>query len=293
MATKKNDEPYAEMIEITPKMAMDWLSAVPDYQRKIDERHVNKLVMAIQRKEWRLNGASIVFNERGDLIEGQHRLTAIARSGQTVPSFVVTGVAKDDLTFASLGDVKARKVTDFLYTKEVNNVAAVLRYIWFLENKLLSLAIRGSGIDNQNKLPKSPPVAEIVKLGKKHADAISEMVAPLSQARRLTRGGAWIVFLMYYFHHYRPQEEAVKVAEFFSRLSDGVGLDATSPILHLRNRCSERSGNFQLSLHVRQALILKALNYHLDGKKIDRLTFNSDREEFPPLRGYDLKEGKK
>jgi hypothetical protein len=283
----KNDEPYGEIMDISPKLAMDWLSTIPDYQRKIDERQVNKLVMAIQRNEWRLNGAAIVFNEKGELIDGQHRLTAIYKSGKTVQSLVVTGVSKDEITFASLGDTKPRRVSDFLHTTNVHVVASVLRYVWFMENKMLSYAVRLTR--NHQPSPKftNPPVAEIVRLAKKHAEPIAALVEPLNEARRLTKGGSWVVFLMYYFETYRPKEEAVKVAEFFARVGDGVDLKADSPILQLRKRCAEQAGNLVIPVEIKQALILKALNAYLMGQKLERLTFSAERESFPPLRGYD------
>lgn len=286
----KKEEPFSEIMEITPKLAMDWLSTVPDYQRKIDERQVNKLIMAIQRKEWRINGAAIVFNEKGELIDGQHRLTAIYKSGQTVFSLVVTGIAKDEITFASLGDTKPRRAQDFLHCRNVNVVASVLRTLWFMENKLLMFALKGKGHSRAmpKGLPTNPPVAEIVRLGRKHADAISELVDPISDAGRLTRSQSWCTFLMYYFATFRPPEEAAKAAIFFARLGDGVGLSADSPMLVLRKRCLEGNiGNLELPRFVLQAMVLKALNAHLIGQRIERLTFQTEREPFPPLRGYD------
>lgn len=288
---EKSSEVHAEMMSVTPTMAMNWLSAVPEYQRKVDEKQVNKLIMAIQRNEWRVNGAAIVFNEKGDLIEGQHRLEAIAKAGRTVQSLVVTGVGKDEMTFASLGDVKPRKAADFIYTKNATMVAAVIRLLWFCENRLLFSGLKARGSETANFIS-SPPVGELVKLAKKHAQTISEMVIPLKDSTRITRTGAWTVFLMYYFHLYRPPDEAIKASEFFGRLGDGIGLEKNSPILLLRKRMEGQAqqGLLELPRKVREALVLKALNFFLDGVQIDRLTWNPDREPFPPLRGYESEE---
>ncbi len=57
------------MTSITPAMAERWLDKVPDYQRKIDPKQVKKLVIAIQRKEWRENGATIAFNDNDEVID--------------------------------------------------------------------------------------------------------------------------------------------------------------------------------------------------------------------------------
>ncbi len=55
---------------ITPEMALNWLSARPDFQRKVDEKQVRKLAHAIRKNEWRENGATIVFDEKGNLLDG-------------------------------------------------------------------------------------------------------------------------------------------------------------------------------------------------------------------------------
>ena len=291
----KKEEPASEVMDIGPKLAMDWLSSVPEYQRKVHETQVNKLAMAITRGEWRVNGAAIVFNEKGDLIDGQHRLHAIVKSGKTVQSLVVTGIAKDDITFASLGDTLPRRAQDFLHVPNVTVVASVLRTLWFMENKLLLHSLKGKGRSKTGAakgLPTNPPVAEIVRLSKKHnPQALSELVEPLHEAMRMTKTGSWCVFLMYYFKTFRPPEEAAKVATFFARVGDGADLPADSPMLILRKKCLEGGiGNLVIPRFIMQAFVLKALNFHLVGQRIDRLSFAQDRESFPPLRGYDKSE---
>src|SRR5581483_4804534 len=111
-----------------------WLKRLPDYQRRMDERQVVKLTTAIQNGEWQENGATIVFNEDGELIDGQHRLAAVIRSGKTIWSLVVRGVSSKESVFHTIGDEKPRRVTDLLRTANVNNVAAVARYLWLVEH---------------------------------------------------------------------------------------------------------------------------------------------------------------
>ena len=288
----KEPESNIEIIQTSPQQAINWLDAVPDYQRKIDERQINKLIMAIQRNEWRINGATIVFNAKGELIDGQHRLQAIAKAGKTVPCIVVTGVSNDEMTFASLGDVKVRKAADFIHTNNANVVAAVLRLLWFTENNLLFHGLKAKNSEYKN-MPTSPPIPEIVRLAKKHAEEIAITIPPLKDAMRLTTCGAWIPFLMYYFTINRPRVEATKVAEFMSRVIDGVNLGPNSPVLKLRQRLQQQSAHGSLAVlprRVKEALVLKALNFFLEGKEVDRLTWAPEKEPFPLLRGYDKEE---
>ena len=121
---------------ITPMLAERWLSKVPDFQRKIDAKQVRKLVIAIQRKEWRQNGATIVFNENDELIDGQHRLKAVVESGATIESLVIRGVSSGEDTFHTIGDDKPRRLVDFLHCKNAVVVGSVLRMYWMVTSGL-------------------------------------------------------------------------------------------------------------------------------------------------------------
>jgi len=277
------EEARSELKTITPDLARKWLDAVPDFQRKLDRRQVDKIKIAIQRNEWRLNGAAIVFNERGDLIDGQHRLTAIAESSRPVQSLVVTGISKDELTFATLGDTKPRQAADFLHVTHSFSVAAALRFIWFIENKGFPDGRRSGTSDKSN-----PPVTELVKLGRQYANILNDMVQPLNAASQVTGLGAFILALMWYFTYRRPKTEVQLAAEFFARVGDGVGLALHHPAYQLRRRMLDRSSGIAvIPVHIRRGMLIKALNYHLDGKACDRIVWNPDRELFPPLRGYE------
>src|SRR5439155_2662819 len=196
------EEARSELKTITPDLARQWLDAVPDFQRKLDRRQVDKIKIAIQRNEWRLNGAAIVFNERGDLIDGQHRLTAIAESGRPVQSLVVTGISKDELTFATLGDTKPRQTADFLHVTNSFMVASALRFIWFIENRTFPDGRRSGTHDKTN-----PPITQLVKLGQQYAAILNNMVLPLREASRITGCGSFILTLMWHFTYKRPKTE--------------------------------------------------------------------------------------
>ena len=279
---QKNLEGFTELIDITPTLAMDWLSAVPEYQRKIDEKHVARITFAINNNEWRLNGATIVFNEKGELIDGQHRLTAIYKSGRTVKSLVVTGVNSQEATFATLGDSKSRQLADFIHTKHSTATAAVIRYLWFAEHKILYYGM-GSKV-TKNKV--SPPIPELVKLSNKHALPISEIVDITHKVKRVTGTGAWNVFIIYWIKLYGTEEEKLKTIEFFNQVGTGENLEANMPSFCLRKRFLDTAGLAELPKKVKEALVLKCLNYHLIGQTIKMASWAPERENFPKLIHY-------
>lgn len=92
----------ANIEEITPAKAAEYLAANHN-NRKIREKAVTPLLQDIVAGKWRLTGESIKFDQSNRLIDGQHRLTAIERSGQTVPLLVVRGVGTETQTVIDTG----------------------------------------------------------------------------------------------------------------------------------------------------------------------------------------------
>lgn len=93
---------------ITPEVAAEMLKAnVANRARKREP-----IKRAILDGEWRLNGASIVFDKDGILRDGQNRLYACVESGRPIDTVVVRGVESRSQVTMDVG-VK-RQVADFL-----------------------------------------------------------------------------------------------------------------------------------------------------------------------------------
>lgn len=264
-----------DKVKITPHQAEEWIKTVPHYQRKIDERQVKKLEIAIRRGEWRENGATIVFNRKGELIDGQHRCMAIIRAGIAVYSLVVTNVSEGEETFNTIGDEKARRLTDFIHTKNVNNVASVVRYAWAVQNR------------DWPALQITAPIPDMLKIAKEHGEYIEGLINPVSTAGRICGQLSLCAFLVFYHTKIHPIDNPERISEFFARVGDGVGLAHNDPAYQLRKRFLELRGTESIPHRVGRALVIKAFNYYIDGVKIEKLAFSPDREPFPPLRGYD------
>lgn len=65
---------------ITPEMAKKYLQNMKT-NRNISSARVNAYARDMERGAWQENGESIVFNKSGQLVNGQHRLAAIVKSG--------------------------------------------------------------------------------------------------------------------------------------------------------------------------------------------------------------------
>ena len=279
---KRDEEVFTEMIGITPEQALQWLDAVPEWQRKVDRGQVEKLKTAIKNNEWKENGATIVFDSEGNLLDGQHRLHAISESGKTVNSLVVTGVAKGKATFQTIGDEKPRKAGDFIKAKYAAAIAGVGRIQWLINHGHWPPG-RGGGGGGV-----IPPIYEVVKLVEPHIPFLEELGQQLDQVGRLTGQKTWCMFLVYYYTKIYPYK-VQQLVEFFTRMGTGENIDATSPIYRCRQRfldANASQGSMILSRTAKMALIAKALNYYFDEKKMTQaLTYSPSKDAFPILYG--------
>jgi len=77
----------AYTVDVTPQLAATWLKR-NYFNRKIHEETVQRLCRAMESGHWRLIHQGIAFDKYGVLVDGQQRLEAVRRSGQTVKMFV-------------------------------------------------------------------------------------------------------------------------------------------------------------------------------------------------------------
>jgi hypothetical protein len=167
--------------------------------------------------DWKLNGESIVFDDNGNVIDGQHRLTAIVESGVTIKSVVVRGV--DRSTFTSIdsgvrrdgGDILA--VSGYTYSKPL---AAALNVI--------EMYNRYGGFHNTGSYSSSNMVrskkTDHVELAKKYEGCIPSVayVHNKSPKVRPFRPAAFTAAIHYIFGLESPQARD----RFFESIETGI-----------------------------------------------------------------------
>lgn len=105
---------------ITPAVAAAYLEFNRN-NRPIKAKHVAQLAASMARGQWMLTHESIAFASSGRLIDGQHRLSAIVKSGITVRMAVTRD--SDQNTFAVIGDAARRTGCDVLSTLSEANAS--------------------------------------------------------------------------------------------------------------------------------------------------------------------------
>ena len=60
--------------------------------RKIKDKKVDAYMKEMQDGKWQLNGKVLIFDANGRVLKGQHRLSAVVKSGVSLTTLVVRGV---------------------------------------------------------------------------------------------------------------------------------------------------------------------------------------------------------
>ena len=76
------------VVDITPELAKDWLKSCKTC-RSVSENHVQRLAEQMSAGLWHRNHDGLAFAEDGTIIDGLHRLHAVAQSGKTITMLVV------------------------------------------------------------------------------------------------------------------------------------------------------------------------------------------------------------
>lgn len=264
-------EENIELIEITPEQAHTWLG-FNTHNRSLRQRSVLAYAADMAAGNWRWNGEAIKFAENGTLLDGQHRLAAIAESGATVRMLVVRGLegrAQETVD----GGVK-RTFGDVLHLRGEKNhhlLAAIVRRV-----TLWNLGIRKAGSS-----PYAPTNAEMLATLEK----IPELRDLAPWARQVAANSAVpgsITGLCMWLFANLDSEDA---SYFFERLRDGQALVKGDPIYELRRTAGNAvTAQSQRSETFLTAVVIKAWNAYRDGASVAVLSYRpggSKPERFP------------
>lgn len=207
-----------EVVSITPAIAEKWLG------KNVRNRHVRPKVVAhyaktMTRGEWLVNGEAIKFSVSGDLLDGQHRLSAIIVAQKTIKSLVVRGLPTEAQDVLDIG--AGRRVGDQLSIAgfpNATNLAAVSRLV---------IAYESAG---DWKAKASVPQTLNLVSGNEllaYATHHAKIIHKGSDLRPSVAGAT-------YYELMKVDDQ--KAQEFFERLTDGANLPGGSPILALRDR---------------------------------------------------------
>jgi len=242
-------ETFSEVVTITPSIARHILDYNPD-NRRLYESKVQEIAGDITAGRWRINGETIIVAKDGSLNDGQHRLWAVVEAGMPITTLMVFGVERDTRYTVDMGI--ARSTGDFLGmrgVKNYNHVASISR--------LYDTFSRGAYARKIIGQTKTYLLDVYRKNAKAIDDAASRAGTACTSSDGVSRFAGVPAFGVAFLVCNRANPEMAEA--FFARLSDGVGLKRSSPILALRARLMIIQEQ-RLSTHEKCALILAHWN---------------------------------
>lgn len=104
MKKYKGLDPRCGIYTITPEIARELLANPADKNRPLKKSVVRKYARRIRAGLWRLTGEPILLNEKGALLDGQHRLSACIEADKPFDTVVLYG----DFKFQAMGQTLPR-----------------------------------------------------------------------------------------------------------------------------------------------------------------------------------------
>lgn len=122
---------YEHGVLVTPEVAKRWLGNNPS-NRTINRLNVQLLTRQLVEGKWQASANTIKFSQSGTLIDGQHRLTAIAESGVSARCDVMRNAPTILATVIDTG--RHRRLADMLriggYSSPTAVATIVSRVVW-------------------------------------------------------------------------------------------------------------------------------------------------------------------
>lgn len=262
-------------IEITPKMAAEFLEKNFSDNRNIRNSVIEQYASDMRNERWTESGETIKFDEYGNLVDGQHRLQAVIKSGKTVAFFVVYGLKESAMTNIDIG--ARRTASDAL---KVFGITDNQQAKGTLAKRIL---LHEAG---KNALTSTLAKAK-TNAGTKFVVTVSQIVEYVSKndlSRYCTEGqrlyqiqisniltpSDWI-FLSWLL----PKSDAVHAHSFLEKLATLDGISGDSPIKSLFRKLQDKMSGTQKMMEINaafQAYILGKSRYRAIPEKQKRIT---------------------
>ena len=264
IAKAKATGPFAEPVELTPRLAKMLLEANPT-NRPVTLSRVRTYARDIKEGRWAFNGETIIMSSEGLVNDGQHRCHAVIEAGQSITTMIAFGLDRETRKTTDIGSSKnAGSFAGMDGIPHASTVAGVARLVLaFNEDRNLNKTNR---ITNTR-------VYEFIQDNRDELVAIARRCHALQGHLRGMVAGS-----VYGFCRFICQQHDKDAAdEFYEKLATGEMLAINDPAYVARQRM------MNMGKAVRQAkaeIILHGWNAYRKGAK---RTFTKVYGQLPPI----------
>ena len=258
-----------EIVTITPAMAEQFLSKNTT-NRNLNVDRVLFYSIIIGNGNWLLNGESIKIDKAGNLLDGQHRLSAIIKAGKAIKTVLATNV--DASTFTTIDTGKPRNAADCLKIEGVANSTnisgGISKYLAFKNGHKSGsnrVVVKTSNSDILQEYNSNPLVYQSI---------YQNGVAFYNHVYRIITPADYIAFYRYFQLKYHTNV----IDSFFENITNKIGVCG---LLHDK-LMMEKVTKRKLITSEKNAIMIKAFIYHATGKNVKVLKYQID-EPFPSI----------
>jgi len=260
-----------EKVFVSPEFAKSLL-AKNLKNRRMTESIARRYADEIRNGRWKEDTYEpIKISESGVILDGQHRLSAVVKSGIGVYFHIATGL-KDDI-FDVIDTGKKRTGGDTLSSlgvKNYNVIAGALNLVFLIEEDIRSRRFSANN--------------EILLRYEKEPELWDEFATnSLTLCRHISRALApsWIAAFLYVF----SKVDKVEACEFMDQLCTGKDVK-NGTILVLRKKLidAKMSNAIKMNPELKYALVVKTWNAFRDGREYSLLRYKPIEDDFPMPR---------
>lgn len=270
---------------ITPAAARKWLVDNASHQRPISRFTINRYKAEMADGKWILTHQGIGFDTQGRLIDGQHRLTAIAEADVPVWCMVARGV--DPEAFDRLDKGKTRSLSDLLGIRGERHTTIASSVLFLLHRWDPTTG----KCTHTNGAKSNTEAWESYRRISTHPEwSTIRICIDKATSKKDGYDGAgcsgpslWAAVMAI-----ATLGVGDRADEFFTPTASGVGLDSMDPRLTLRNRLlANRASRQKMTRTVELEAIIRAWNAWYDGRKLSKIQceLTIDGDKVPKMRG--------
>lgn len=259
---------------ITPMLAEEYLKSNKN-NRQLRKNIVAYYASQMRDGQWMLNGEAIIFNERGTLVDGQHRLAAVIEAGVNIDMLVVRNADKD--SFATIDSGISRKITDTFYVKGIpnaTNVAAIISRYCKLRNGRTAM-----GVPTSRKESNTPSRQDLLKIYSDNEDFWQDVCKfanccyrPMRLMKATEIGGV-VSFLILDKGHSQDI-----VMGFFEDLLIADLPKSKMLAAYRKKLISDMTSTTHLTAVYKQQLLIKVWNAYVDGREFTLMRWTESLE---------------
>lgn len=263
------NKPSSSILFITPEMAARWLDK-NTRNRKVRAKTVAAYARDMAAGNWLMTGEPIQFDTNGVLLNGQHRLHAVVKSGATVAIVVHRNI--DPAAQSVMDTGRKRTASDDLSIKGESHTALLAAAA------RLALGVESGGPGDVGRYEATHSEIETYierNPGLRYACEFAQQVARKSDCPPA---------VVAYTFHEMSKIDSFEAARFWMAASEKVGLAEGDPVIALTNRFAEaRRVRERLSKRIYLSLIYRAWNARRAGKTMRFIRVNSPAGGLVPI----------